>query len=501
MAVDSPPGGIPAAAPDRGNDPIRPRARDAAIEHGGLGRLGLVVADAVIINLAFFAAHWLRYEAEIGGPIGAYIPYRGYAPWGAALTVILLAAYSLDGLYTTRRRASWLVTTYSIATSSFVGVAFLTVLLYGVRPEAESRLVLPYAAGLITVFVSAGRWVDVARYRGEIRRGVGVRNVLLVGAGEVGRAVMRNIIAQPDLGYRVIGFLDDNPTKQARAIGRFQPLGGSADLGRVLRREPVDLVIITLPWRSRDRIILLVNTCESAGIAVRIVPDLFQLSLNRVDMDSLSGIPLIAVREPVIHGWTYRIKRAMDIGLAGLMLAVHAPVLLAIAAAIKVDSPGPVLYRQTRVGRNGRVFTCFKFRSMREGADDDRNALLAHNEATGPIFKIRQDPRVTRVGRVIRRLSLDEMPQLWNVLRGDMSLVGPRPPMPCEVENYAEWHLRRLDIAPGLTGLWQVSGRSDLTFDEMVMLDLFYAENWSLGLDLKIMLRTVPTVLRGTGAY
>ncbi|RIL11073.1 hypothetical protein DCC79_06040 [bacterium] len=499
MAAPSP--ARPGGAPARDVDLRTRRAPDVGAGRDRIGRLGLAVVDAAVINVAFYAAHWLRYEAEVGGPVGAYIPYGGYAPWGMALTVILLVAYSLDGLYAARRRASWLVTTYSIATASFVGVAFLTVLLYGVRPEAESRLVLPYAAGLITVFVSAARWVDIARYRSGIRRGVGVRNVLLVGAGEVGRAVMRNIIAQPDLGYRVIGFLDDDPTKRERAIGRFQPLGGSADLGRVLRREPVDLVIVTLPWRSRDRIILLVNACESAGVAVRIVPDLFQLSLNRVDMDSLSGIPLIAVREPIIHGWTYRIKRAMDIVLSSLLLAVHAPLLAAIAVAIKLDTPGPVLYRQPRVGRNGRVFTCFKFRSMREGADDARVALLAHNEATGPIFKMRQDPRITRVGRIIRRMSLDEMPQLWNVLRGDMSLVGPRPPMPCEVENYAEWHLRRLEIAPGLTGLWQVSGRSDLTFDEMVMLDLFYAENWSLGLDLKIMLRTVPTVLRGTGAY
>ena len=162
---------------------------------------------------------------------------------------------------------------------------------------------------------------------------------------------------------------------------------------------------------------------------------------------------------------------------------------------------GEVLFRQSRVGRDGRLFTCFKFRSMVDGADAERERLRPHSDVDGPIFKMREDPRITRVGRVIRRYSIDELPQLFNVLRGDMSLVGPRPPMPTEVNAYAEWHRRRLDIAPGLTGLWQVSGRSDLTFDEMVMLDLFYAENWSLFLDLKILLRTVPTVLRGTGAY
>jgi len=473
----------------------------AARRRARLERLLLVVADAAIINAAFFAAHWLRYEVELGGPIGAYIPYRSYAPWGLVLTGILLMAFYLDGLYTLRRRASWLDGVYAVAAATFVGVAFLTVLLYGVRPEAESRLVLPYAAVLITLLASLLRWAEAVRHRRRVRRGQGVVRTLLVGAGEVGRAVMRNIVAQPELGYHLVGFLDDNPSKRARAIGRFQPLGGTIDLARTLRAQPVDQVIITLPWRSRDRIIRLVSMCEAAGVNVRIVPDLFQMSLNRVDMDSLAGIPLIAVREPVLRGWTSRTKRAIDLVFSAVLLAVFAPLMAAIAAAIKLDSPGPVLFRQERVGRDGRLFTCFKFRSMVDGADDARQELSHRNEATGPIFKIRNDPRTTRVGRGMRRLSIDELPQFWNVLAGDMSLVGPRPPMPCEVENYAEWHRRRLDVAPGLTGLWQVSGRSDLTFDEMVMLDLYYAENWSIGLDLKILLRTVPTVLWGRGAY
>jgi exopolysaccharide biosynthesis polyprenyl glycosylphosphotransferase len=260
-------------------------------------------------------------------------------------------------------------------------------------------------------------------------------------------------------------------------------------------------VIVTLPWTAREKIVELVDVCGAFDVRVRIVPDLFQLSLNRVDGESLNGIPLIAVRAPTIRGWRFRAKRAMDVAFTSVLLALTAPLMAVTALAILIDSRGPVLYRQLRVGRNGHVFTLFKFRSMRIDADVVREGLSHHNEATGPIFKMRRDPRVTRVGRVIRRLSLDELPQLWNVLRGDMSLVGPRPPMPGEVEEYQEWHHRRLEVAPGMTGLWQVSGRSKLTFDEMVMLDLFYAENWSLFLDLKILMRTVPTVLMGVGAY
>jgi len=191
----------------------------------------------------------------------------------------------------------------------------------------------------------------------------------------------------------------------------------------------------------------------------------------------------------------------VDIVVAGVVLVLAAPLMLAIAAAIKLDSPGPVLFRQVRLGRNRQRFVINKFRSMRVTAEAEQADLAALNEADGPIFKIRQDPRLTRVGRFLRRLSLDELPQFINVLSGDMSLVGPRPPIPREVERYEDWHHQRLEVAPGLTGLWQVSGRSELTFDEMVLLDIWYIENWNLGLDFKILLRTVPAVFFGNGAY
>jgi exopolysaccharide biosynthesis polyprenyl glycosylphosphotransferase len=466
-------------------------------------RLALVAVDAIGINLAFAAAYVLRYDLQVGGPIAWYnhVPYSEYAPWSLALTAILLGVFWLEGLYGRRRIPSWIETIYSLITGTVVGVASLTILIFGLRPLAQSRLMLPYAAVLIVALLSLIRLAEMLYRRRQLRRGQGVTRTLIVGAGEVGRAVMRNIMAQPETGYSVIGFLDDDPGKQAQPIGRFEPLGGTADLLRVVRTRPVDEVIIALPWQSRDKIIALAEHLEGTTVRARIVPDLFQMSLNRVDFDSLNGIPLIAVRSPSIGGWSYRLKRAIDVTLAGVILVVTSPLMALIAVAIRLDSPGPALFLQPRVGRDGQLFMLYKFRSMVDGADDDRESLRDQNETTGPIFKMRRDPRLTSVGRALRRLSLDELPQFWNVLRGDISLVGPRPPMPCEVEHYDEWHRRRLEIAPGLTGLWQVSGRSDLTFDEMVMLDLFYAENWSLALDIRILLRTVPTVLLGTGAY
>lgn len=479
-------------------------------DHRGLRLVSLILVDILVINLAFVGAHWLRYGLGLGGPVALDIPYAAYAPWGLVLTALLIPIYRLEGLYARRRRQTGAETVYAVTAGTVVGVALLTVILYGLRPGAQSRLMLPYAAGLIILGVSVTRWLNLLLRRRRLRRGIGVVETLIIGAGEAGRRVMGAIMADGDMGYRVLGFLDNDPAKRDQPLGRFPPLGDTAALGRLLQTgvatstgetRKVDAVIIALPWQAREHIVQLADVAERAGAQVHIVPDLFQMSLNRVDMATLGGLPLIAVRAPVVRGWTGGVKRAMDLLVSGALLVGFAPLLVFIALLIKLDSPGPVLYVQPRVGAGGRLFRFFKFRSMQVGAHHRLDALRAVNEATGPLFKMKRDPRVTRVGRWLRRYSLDELPQLWNVLRGDMSMVGPRPPIPDEVERYAPWHRRRLEMAPGLTGLWQVSGRSDLNFDEMVMLDLFYAENWSLSLDLKILLRTVPTVLLGTGAY
>ena len=461
--------------------------------------------DVLVANAAFALAYWLRYEAKIGGPITAFndVPFADYAPWGLVLSLMLVALLSIEGHYVFRRRLSWIESAYSIAGATLVAVALLIVILYGVRPTAQSRLMLPYAVLTTIALLGVLRAGEGWRHRRALKRGHGALRTVIVGAGESGRAIMRNIVAMPGLGYQVVGFLDDDEGKRSRTIGRFKPLGTTKDLVAVLENELVDLVVITLPWEARSRIEHLIETCEERSVGVRIVPDLLQLSLNRMVTESFNGIPLIAVRAPALkaEGWSSRVKRALDVVFSLGLLLIGSPILAVVAAAILLESRGPVLYRQPRVGRNGQPFTLLKFRSMIVGAESRHASMRDKNEVEGPIFKMRRDPRTTRVGRVIRRLSLDELPQLWNVMRGDMSLVGPRPPMPSEVVEYQEWHRRRLDVAPGMTGLWQVSGRSKLTFDEMVMLDLFYAENWSLFLDLKILLRTVPTVLRGTGAY
>jgi exopolysaccharide biosynthesis polyprenyl glycosylphosphotransferase len=222
---------------------------------------------------------------------------------------------------------------------------------------------------------------------------------------------------------------------------------------------------------------------------------------SKVKVDDLGGIPLLGVQEPTLRDWQIVVRRGMNVLVAALALLIASPLIALIALAIKLNSPGPVIFKQIRVGRGGREFTVWKFRSMYMDAEARVHELRAHNEASGPLFKMRNDPRRTAVGRLLRHTSLDEIPQFWNVLRGDMSVVGPRPGLPSEVAEYQSWHRRRLEVSPGITGLWQVSGRSDLTFDEMVLLDIYYIETWSPFLDLRIMFMTIPSILFGSGAY
>jgi len=231
------------------------------------------------------------------------------------------------------------------------------------------------------------------------------------------------------------------------------------------------------------------------------VPDLFELSFDRVNVANLSGIPLIGLKELSLKGGNLLLKRAIDLTLITVAAPVLLPLAGIVALAVKWDSPGPAIFKQRRVGKGGRPFTTYKFRTMVLDAEARKAELSELNEADGPVFKMRNDPRMTRIGRFLRRASLDEIPQFWNVLRDEMSLVGPRPQLPEEVGLYEEWHRRRLEVKPGLTGLWQVLGRSDTSFDDMVRLDIYYAENWSPGMDLRIMLETIPAVLSGKGAY
>jgi exopolysaccharide biosynthesis polyprenyl glycosylphosphotransferase len=276
-----------------------------------------------------------------------------------------------------------------------------------------------------------------------------------------------------------------------------------SELETAIAQTPVDEVFIALSMEKYGRLVeSVVRLCEEQGIIVRLQTEMFKLRIARWQVDELNGLPMVTVRSGPRDGWQLIAKRVIDTCGSLVLLVATAPVLAVAAMAIKLDSPGPVFFRQERVGLNKRRFTLLKFRTMVEGADRQQPLLESLNEAHGPVFKIRNDPRITRVGKFLRRFSIDELPQLLNVLTGDMSLVGPRPLPVRDIEHIdVQWHKRRLSMKPGVTCLWQVNGRSDVSFDHWVQMDLEYIDKWSLGLDLKILLKTIPAVLKGSGAY
>jgi exopolysaccharide biosynthesis polyprenyl glycosylphosphotransferase len=276
-----------------------------------------------------------------------------------------------------------------------------------------------------------------------------------------------------------------------------------AELESVIAREPVDEVFITLPREKYGHMIdAIVHLCEEQGIIVRVQTEPFDLKIARWQVDELGGVPMVTIRSGPPGGWQLLAKRLIDMCGSAVLLIALAPLLAVVALLIKLDSPGPVLYTQQRVGLNRRRFTLFKFRTMAEGADTQQAMLERLNEKDGPIFKIKDDPRITRIGRFLRHYSIDELPQLFNVFKGEISLVGPRPMSLRDVQRIdIRWHRRRFSVKPGITCLWQVNGRSDVSFDHWVQMDLEYIDNWSMGLDLKILLKTIPAVVKGTGAY
>jgi exopolysaccharide biosynthesis polyprenyl glycosylphosphotransferase len=296
---------------------------------------------------------------------------------------------------------------------------------------------------------------------------------------------------------QLVGFVSLTP----RPENGLRSLGQLDDLAGILAAHRVQEVIIADPDFPQEKGVELVDLCHRRGVTVHVAPSTMEILFDRAEFVPGQSVPLFTLRPPVFEGIDYALKRTFDLVLATVGLILLAPVLLAIAAAIKLSSRGPAIYRSVRPGMAGKPFSCFKFRTMREHSDQIQADLEPLNEQSGALFKIRRDPRLTKIGRFLRRFSLDELPQLVNVVRGEMSLVGPRPLPMRDFERLEEWHKKRYLVLPGITGLWQVSGRSELDFDDLVRLDFLYLERWSVFLDLSILLKTIPAVLSRRGAF
>lgn len=405
-------------------------------------------------------------------------------------------------LYSSRRTQNFREEMRDVVKTASLSLAAASIPVFFIRGFPVSRIfILSLWICQILLLISSRFFLRQALQ--YIRRhGYNYRNLLIIGRNSRSVEMARRIEQTPELGLRILGSVDSLDGDKERQGVNNQPLIGTLDeLESILKNNVVDEVFVSLPIKSFYlEIQRIIHTCETAGVEAKIPTDLFTRKIARSTISDYDGIPVIDLYASPKMSLQLCAKRLMDIVLSGLLIVLLSPLLLLAAFLIKGTSKGPVFFVQRRVGYNGRQFNCLKFRTMVENAEDLKKDLLRLNELTGPVFKMRNDPRVTPLGRWLRKASLDELPQLINVFLGDMSLVGPRPPIPSEVDQYDLSARRRLSMRPGITCLWQVSGRNGIPFDKWMELDRQYIDEWSLGLDAKILLKTIPAVLKTSGA-
>jgi exopolysaccharide biosynthesis polyprenyl glycosylphosphotransferase len=383
---------------------------------------------------------------------------------------------------------------------AFGGTAVLAILIYGLKLEFVSRWFL-VVFGVVNFAILSSEKVGLRLISRAVRsRGFNFRTVLLVGTGRKATQLGEFLEAHPHWGFRVIGYLDDDNGGEIRRANRWECLGRITDLEAVLVREVVDELIFVIEKGRLGEYEQALVAAERHGVRAHVSLDIFPHVFARPVLEEMDGVPLLTFTTTPTNPLQLVVKRAVDVAISFVLLVLTSPIQIAAAVAIRLSSPGPIFFRQVRCGLNGRHFTLIKFRTMLAGSEERLSEIVHLNEMSGPVFKAANDPRQTSVGRMLRRLSIDELPQLWNVIVGNMSLVGPRPPLPEEVARYASWQRRRLSMKPGLTCLWQISGRSEVDFDRWMELDLKYIDTWSPMLDVKILLKTVPAVLSGRGA-
>lgn len=418
------------------------------------------------------------------------LPYGGFLLLYVAL--ILLFCQWQD-LYRTLRTRSANEESLAVLKAISLATLLLTAFIYLTGVKIVSRQIV--LSSLILNFVSMVIWRYVKRQIvvRRVEQGIGARNVIIVGAGRVGQALAQQFDQNKHLGYRFKGFLDGNHTGDGRMLGKIE------DLSRIARAEFVDEVFITIP-SERELVKRIAVEARQHRLDVKVLPDLYDGLGWHAPIHQVGDFSVMDLHWQPIPALGLFVKRIFDVLLSSTALIVCSPALAVLALWIKIDSSGTVFYGSRRVGKKGCAFTCYKLRTMQSNAEEMKKSLRHRNERQGPFFKIEDDPRITRVGKFLRKYSLDELPQLWNVLKGEMSLVGPRPHPLDDFERYSLEHLCRLDVKPGITGLWQVKARRDPSFETNMRLDLEYIENWNLWLDFRIVLRTVLVVVRGLGS-
>lgn len=461
-----------------------------------------ILIDMLLLSISLFIACWIRQKTVSFEVIPQNLLFDPTNPFRFLFLfwiLVIVFVNNAHGLYQTNREIFETVEVWEVLKSVFLSSLMMIVVMFVIKLSNFPRSILFLATML--AFMSLSVWRILKRLLVEylVIQGYNNFNVLVIGAGKIGEALVKEIRKKPTLGLNIVGYLDDDCKEKGAKEGEPKVLGKISDFAKIARREFINKIFVTC-HHDGNVFLKLLEQAREMGIAVRVVPHGFELMSGEFSKYNIGFIPILEYCD----GERYHKqigKRFFDFIASICMMICVLPALCVIALLIKLDSRGPVFYSSRRYGRSGRKFHMYKFRSMRADADKIVDQVRDKNEVDGPIFKIKKDPRITKIGRILRKYSLDELPQLFNVIKGDMSLVGPRPLPISQIEKEDFRQLQRLEVRPGITGLWQIRGRSDISFARLVKWDIWYINNWSFWLDINILFQTIPVVFKGKGAY
>jgi len=446
----------------------------------------LVPLDFIVLVLAGFLAYVLRFKTLVSlRPVIYEIPLNKYILAIAVIALFWLIIFAIAGLYNIRPHRKFVNELSRIFLACTAGIMVIVVFIFFKRELFSSRFIVLAGWVLSFLFISLERLIIRKTRQLLFKKGLGNQRIILIGNDKTGEEITKTIYKHPSLGYKILERIKD----VNKVNSQFLKSLWEKYLGEI------DEIIQVDPDVSREKELEILDFCDEYHIIFRYAADLFNTKSSNISVETIAGIPIIEIKRTSLDGWGKIIKRFVDIIGSVFGLIVFSPLFLIVALIIKLDSEGPVFVKLKRIGQKNKKFKLLKFRSMVRNAEAMKKKLVHLNERKGPLFKMKEDPRITRFGKFIRRTSIDELPQLWNVLKGEMSLIGPRPHEPEEVAQYKKHHKKLLTIKPGMTGMAQVSGRSELDFEDEVRLDTYYIENWSLGIDLRILFKTIFVVL------
>lgn len=463
----------------------------------------LVPIDILVILVSFILAYKLQAQRV---EITHLWSFADYVRFIFFLMPIWIVIFALEGLYSTKKRRQGLDEFAGIVLGVSASIMVVMAWFFLSKTIFFSRAIVLYTWLIALVLVTLNRWLIRILQRYLYKYGIGVHRLIVIGNNSLTENILREIQGNRDLGYKLIGLVKTSGSRKSQDNTKI--LGRVTDLEEILNRNPVDDLILADPHLAEKQIVKIIDLCHDRKISIKQIPNFYQVQTTNVNVSALAGIPIVEFLITPLEGWGRIIKRLADLIGSTVGIIIFSPIMLIISILIKLDSPGPIIYKNQRIGEGGKKFYLYKFRSMKteyctgdeyggkKAEGYEKRLIKQRSERLGPVYKILQDPRRTKFGRFIERTSLDEFPQFFNVLIGDISLVGPRPHQPREVAGYKQWQRKVLRIKPGVTGMAQISGRSDLDFDEEARLDIYYIENWSLWLDAKILLKTPWAIIK-----